>query len=89
VIEKFVAALFFLIFVCLTGLAGYAIVSAVRSNGEVDYCYTEMWSPPQMAPQFQLYAHRPWRADRMLGVFQTIEEVKVKSDILNCRLQTR
>lgn len=58
-------------------------------GGEIDYCYTEMWSPGQMAPQFQLFGHRPWRTDRMMGVFATVEEVRSKAEALNCSMGKR
>lgn len=71
------------------GFVGYAIVGSIRSNGETDYCYTEMWSPGQMAPQHQLYGHRPWRTDRMLGVYSTVEEARAKADVLGCPMGNR
>jgi len=46
-------------------------------------------SPPQMAPQWMLKAHRPWRDDRQIGVFLTLEEAKSKNDSIGCKLNTR
>ena len=71
------------------GFAVYAIVESVRSNGDVDYCYFEMWSPTQMAPQWQLYAHRPWRPDRMMGVYPTPEDARRAADTMSCKLNAR
>ena len=65
---------------------GTAIVQATRSNGEVDYCYVEMTAPPMMAPQYQLFGHRPWREDRPMGVYPTLEDVKAKADLISCRM---
>lgn len=73
----------------LFGFGAFATISSVRSNGEADYCYVEMWSPGQMAPQFQLYAHRPWRSDRMLGVWPTVDEARTKAELVNCPMGAR
>lgn len=70
----------------LITLAGWAVVGSIQSNGRVDYCYVEMWSPPQMAPQYQLWGHRPWRNDRNIGVYMTLEEAKAKADAMSCPL---
>lgn len=69
-------------------LIGGATYGAIKSNGETDYCYVEMISPTGMAPQFQLEAHRPWRADRVLGAYPTIDEAKAKADGL-CKVGQR
>jgi len=74
--------------VCLLALAAVAIVCAIRSNGEIDYCYVEMCSPTQMAPQYRLYAHRPWRDDRSMGVYPTVTEAKNAANELSCRLNS-
>ena len=55
-------------------LAGTAIVMAIRSNGERDYCYVETLSPEGMAPQYRAFEHRPWRADRSVGIYPTRAE---------------
>lgn len=87
--EKFFGALLFVAGVSLFGLVGYATIKSISSNGEVDYCYVEMWSPDRMAPQFQLFGHRPWRQDRMIGVYPTIDEAKSRADLLGCRVGTK
>lgn len=66
-----------------------SVIGSIRSNGEVDYCFVEMWSPQNMAPQFQLQGHRSWRTDRMIGVYPTVEEAKAKADALGCRVGTK
>ena len=68
------------------GFASWAIIGSVKSNGVVDYCYVQMLSPTGMAPQYQLYGHRPWREDRPMGVYPTIEEAKAKADTMGCKL---
>jgi hypothetical protein len=68
---------------------GYMAYKTVESNGETDYCYVEMWSPPQMAPQWMLSAHRPWRVDRQIGVYPSLEDAKSKSDSLGCKLGSK
>jgi hypothetical protein len=68
------------------GVIGWAIFGSIRSNGEADYCYTEMTSPTGMAPQFMLYAHRPWRLDRHLGTFKDLDELRVEAKMLDCPL---
>jgi len=66
-------------------LVGWATVGSIRSNGNIDYCYVEMLSPMGMAPQYQLHGHRPWRTDRPMGVYPSLEEAKAKSDVLGCK----
>jgi len=66
-------------------LVGWAIVGSIRSNGNIDYCYVQMLSPVGMAPQYQLIGHRPWREDRSMGVYPSLEEAKSKSDTLSCK----
>jgi len=73
-VQKAIGIGILLLIVGVLVFAGWAIVGSVRSNGETDYCYIEMLSPPQMAPQWMLKAHRPWRDDRQIGVFLTLEE---------------
>jgi hypothetical protein len=72
----------------IIGFLSWAVVGSVKSNGVIDYCYVQMWSPSQMAPQYALYGHRPWREDRQMGVYPTIEEAKAKADSMGCRLNT-
>lgn len=79
IIPTFVAVLF-------VGLAFYAILQSIKSNGETDYCYIQMWSPPQMAPQYQLWAHRPWREDRNLGVYSSVDEATKATIAIGCKL---
>lgn len=71
------------------GLVGWATYGSIKSNGETDYCYVEMWSPGQMAPQYQLHAHRPWRVDRMIGNFGSLEEATSKATAINCPMGKR
>lgn len=78
-----------LVILGIVGSIGYVTFAVIHSNGETDYCYTEMWSPTQMAPQFLLQAHRPWRQDRMLGAYPSLEEAKAKADLLGCRLNVK
>ncbi len=66
------------------GFGGYAIYASARANGEVDYCYVEMWSPGNMSPQYMLHAHRPWRSDLVVGNYPTVDDAKAKSDIMHC-----
>lgn len=77
-----------LVICCLLAVlfAGYICVGCVRSNGAIDYCYVEMLSPNAMIPQFQLRGHRPWRVDRQIGVYLTLEEAKQKADLMSCKL---
>lgn len=63
----------------------YAGVQSARANGNIDYCYVEMLSPQGMAPQYQLYGHRPWRADRAMGVYPTLEVAKNMADTVGCK----
>lgn len=65
-------------------LASWGIYGAARSNGETDYCYVEVTSPTGMAPQFMLYGHRPFRADRHLGTFKDVDEARVEAKMLEC-----
>jgi len=67
-------------------LAVWTVVGSIRSNGETDYCYIEMWSPPQMAPQWLLKGHRPWRMDRDVGIYASVDDAKAKADLLSCKL---
>ena len=83
--EKFLKCLVATIAVCIVALCLTSTVMAIRSNGETDYCYVEMWSPSQMAPQFELVGHRPWRSDRMIGVYPTVEDAKARADTLGCK----
>lgn len=69
----------------LVALGVVATVGAIRSNGNTDYCYVEMMSPHGIAPQYQLFGHRPWLADRPMGVYSTIDEAKTKADVIGCR----
>jgi len=84
--EKAFSIVLVMFAVALIAFGGVAAVGSVRSNGVIDYCYVEMWSPPQMAPQYQLWGHRPWRNDRNIGVYMTIEEAKSKADAMGCKL---
>lgn len=88
-IERVIGTLLTALGLAVIILAGYAVVESIRSNGETDYCYVEMWSPPQMAPQWMLQAHRPWRTDRQIGIYPTLEDAKAKSDSMGCKLNSR
>jgi hypothetical protein len=70
------------------GLFVWMIAGSILSNGTTDYCYVEMYSPSPMAPQYSLQGHRPWRTDRNMGVFVTLEEAKAKADALGCKLNS-
>lgn len=67
----------------------YAIVASARSNGEIDYCYVEMWSPPNMSPQYQLHGHRPWRQDRILGNYSTMDIAIKEAELMQCPLNKK
>jgi hypothetical protein len=84
--EKAFSVVIVMLAVVLIAFGATATVGSIRSNGVIDYCYVEMWSPPQMAPQYQLWGHRPWRNDRNIGVYLTIEEAKSKADAMGCKL---
>lgn len=73
----------------LVGLSGWAVYGSVRSNGEADYCYVEMWSPGSMSPQYQLHAHRPWRVDRILGNYPTLDAAAAEAATINCPMGKR
>jgi len=88
-LEKMFGITVLLLIIMLILFGGWTAVSSARSNGEIDYCFVEMWSPPQMSPQYQLWGHRPWRTDRNIGVYLTIEEAKSKADILGCKLNSK
>lgn len=85
------------ILVILAGLIGivlvlfglYAIGASARSNGEIDYCYVEMWSPPNMSPQYQLHGHRPWRQDRILGNYPTMDVAIKEAELMQCPLNKK
>ncbi len=86
--DRALTYLFFLAGVAVIGFLSWATIGSVKSNGVIDYCYVQMWSPSQMAPQYALYGHRPWREDRQMGVYPTIEEAKQKADSMGCKLNT-
>ncbi len=83
--EKAVGIIALVLGLSLVALGVVATVGAIRSNGNTDYCYVEMMSPHGMAPQYQLYGHRPWLSDRPMGVYPTIDEAKAKADVIGCR----
>lgn len=62
-------------------------VKSALVNGEADYCYTEMYSPAELAPQYKLYAHRPWRVDRKLGIYNSSDDASKAATVLNCPLK--
>ena len=84
-IEKALGTVALVIGLGLAALGTVAVVGSVRANGNIDYCYVEMLSPQGMAPQYQLHGHRPWREDRSMGVYPTIDEAKQKADTLGCK----
>lgn len=77
------------VMVAVVGFVGYVAVESIRSNGETDYCYVEMWSPPQMSPQWMLKAHRPWREDRQIGIYPTLDEAQTKAATMGCKLNSK
>jgi hypothetical protein len=79
---------FLFVTMIFVGIGFYSLLQSIRSNGDTDYCYIEMWSPPQMAPQYQLWAHRPWRQDRNLGVYPSVDEAAKASTALGCKLNS-
>ncbi len=87
--DKIISSLFTLGFVACFLFLGYVVEESIRSNGETDYCFIHMYSPPDMAPQWMLRAHRPWREDRSLGAYSSMEEAKSKADTMGCKLNAR
>lgn len=61
------------------------IVLAVRSNGEIDYCYAQMETYNGLQA-YKLYGHRPWRMDMQIGTSMTLEDAKTKADLIGCRM---
>lgn len=84
-----IAVIAALVIVGLVGLCGWSIYGSVKSNGEIDYCFIEMWSPGGMSPQYQLFGHRPWRSDRLIANYTSIEEAKAKADTIGCKVNAR
>ena len=87
-LEKAFWAIVLAAIAALAGLGIVAVAMSARSNGNIDYCYVEMLSPQGMAPQYQLYGHRPWRVDRAMGVYPTLEEAKDKADVVTCKVSS-
>ncbi len=82
--DHFISGAIALLVIAALGLSGYAIVGAVRSNGETDYCYTECLSLNGLPPAYQLWAHRPWRQDRLIGTFPSIEGASKSASDMVC-----
>ena len=87
--EKVLLALLFAVGLSVIALVGTFIVMAIRSNGETDYCYVQMYSPAQMAPQWMLYAHRPWLPDRQLGIYPTLSDAANIAHEMGCKLNSK
>lgn len=76
-----------LVVLLLMLFGSYVVVMSARSNGETDYCYVNYRSPPDMPPIFELVGHRPWREDRYIAKFQTMDETVKAADVIHCPLQ--
>ena len=68
----------------LLGLGVYSIVQSIRSNGEIDYCYTETKSLDGLPPAYQLWGHRPWRNDRLMGTAVAQDDIMKLSQTNHC-----
>jgi hypothetical protein len=68
----------------LGGMA--AIFKSASADGKIDYCYTSVISPTDMAPQYRLHGHRPWREDRSLGIYPTLNDAALAAQKYQCEL---
>lgn len=65
-------------------LGAISLGCTIKASGMIDYCYIQLVSPTEMAPQYKLVGHVPWRNDRSMGVYPTLDEAKSKADALSC-----
>lgn len=63
-----------------------ALISSARSDGETTYCYVSYTAANNGPPAHQLYAYRPWRPDRLISNFSSLEEATTASTLLGCKI---
>jgi len=89
--ERYAATIFItlgaLVLTFILGILGYCSVQAIRSDGEIKYCYVELNSPQGMPPVYQLYGFRPWCTNRHIGTYQKLDEAIEAAGKTQCTLK--
>lgn len=76
---------------CLIVLAAiiYPSYMSVQSDGQITYCYTSYMSPTGMPPVIQLHGFRPWRPDRHIATFSTLDEAVKAAEAMHCTVAAK
>jgi hypothetical protein len=67
----------------------FLVYKSISATGEIEYCYTQYFSPPGMNPQYTLRGFRPWREDRHIAAFQSLEDALAAAEKMHCRIGTK
>jgi hypothetical protein len=62
------------------------IVKSARASGVADYCYVE-GGVAGGESHFTVFAHRPWRPDRMLGFARSMESAVGMARHIGCEVR--
>lgn len=75
-----------LVVLLLVLFASVVIAESVKSDGTITYCYIEPNVAPEL-PIYNLYGYRPWRPDRRIASFKTLDEAIDFSSKMQCSVK--
>lgn len=87
--NKFETGLYTLLLIVLLPLVSlgiYATYKTTFASGETEYCYIEFVSPEGMPPFVRLHSFRPWRMDRIIGIYKSVDDASADANKLGCKV---
>lgn len=64
--------------------AGIMTFKSIASDGKIQYCYIEYYSPSGIQPVYKLHGFVPWRNDRDLGAYESLNQAKDAAEKIQC-----
>jgi hypothetical protein len=91
--SNFVDNLGALLFVLFLGCIGFGFLAisykCITSSSEVEFCYVESYSQPNVKQQIYLRASIDWKDDKTIYVFDTYQEAIKAAEDLKCPLMKK
>lgn len=93
--EKLGASALIATLVFVLSLIGYVLAHTIDANGKSDYCYIERTTSNEddgqshivRITEYVLLAHIPWRTDRKIMGYKTVEDAKHAADLIECPIK--
>ena len=76
-----------LVVLAFLGLIGaYCAIRSISTDGQITYCYVRVYSPNGLIPSYTLEGFIPWRTDKQIGIFATLDDALAGANKMHCPL---